>query len=102
MRQLAGQLPGPAAAALPRQLVGAVGDQAAVGFAARKPLGSRSEISQEKVDRLARVTNSHVRALEARIRVHSSMVERQTPRRIREPADPRRDKYGGPSGPGTD
>ena len=102
MHDLPGELPWPAAAALSGQLVWAVGDEASLGLAAREPLGTRSEIPQKKVDRLASVTNARVRAPEAKIGLHSYMVERQKPKRIREPADPRRDKYGGPSGPGTD
>lgn len=102
MHDLPGELPPPAATALPRQLVGAVSDEASRGLAAREPFATRSEVSEEESDRLASVPNARFRAPEARIRLHSSMVEPQNPKRIREPADPRRDKYGGPSVPGTD
>ena len=92
MHNLPGELPWPAAATLSRQLVWAVGDEASLGLAARESFGTGAEVPQQKVDRLASVTNARFRAPEARIRLHSAMVERHAPKRIREPADPRREQ----------
>jgi hypothetical protein len=60
MYYLPGELPWPAAATLSRQLVGAVGDKASLGLAAREPLGMRPEVTQEEVDRLARIANADI------------------------------------------
>jgi len=63
VRQLAPQLPGPAATAASRQLVRAGGDEAPLGITTGQPLGTRPEIPQQEVDRLASVTDARVRRL---------------------------------------
>ena len=55
MGELLRQLPRPADAAATNELVAAVGDEAALGLAAREPIGPRSQLAQQELDRFARI-----------------------------------------------
>ena len=57
MRHLPGELPRPADPGVPRQLVRAVRDEAALRITTGEPLGTRTEVAQKQVDGLAGVAN---------------------------------------------